>query len=174
MEKNRQLLILFVAIVILSLVAVLFLFTGGSNKDKKTPSATSIPTRTTYPTSTQSPQALPSPTPTLYIPKGKIEISGITVNNIYEKPVITNNEKDVKFAANDNYEFVYLPKYHKFVITILGSPFLSLIKPASEDFVKVLGITYDQACKLNVDIGTVSFANPEYAGKRYSLSFCKK
>lgn len=175
MEKNKQLLILFVAIVILSLVTVLFLFTSKREKDQSKPSVVATPTTISYLTPTQSPPAGGTPTPTLYIPTGKkIELEGIAVNDIYAKPLMTNNENDVKFAENSNYEFVYLPKYHKFIITILGSPFMSLIKPAEEDFVKVLGITYDQACKLNVDIGTVAFANPDYAGKRFSLSFCQK
>jgi hypothetical protein len=171
MEKNKQLLILFVAIVILSLVAVLFLFTGERGKNQIKPGVTVTPTKISYLTPTQK----ITPTPTLYIPTGKkIELEGIAVNDIYAKPLMTNNENDVKFAENSNYEFVYLSKYHKFLITILGSPFMSLVKPAEEDFVKVLGITYNQACKLNVDVGTVAFANPDYAGKRFPLSFCKK
>jgi ABC-type lipoprotein release transport system permease subunit len=173
MDKNRQILILFVAIVILSLVAVLFLFSGGKKEDGKKMISVS-PTKIIYPTSWQTPKEDKTPTPTLYIPKGRIKIDSVLVNDIYEKPILINDEKDVKFAANENYEFVYQPKYHKFIITILGKPFLSLINQASEDFVKVLGVEKAEACKFNVDIGTVAFANPEYAGRRYTLSFCKK
>lgn len=154
--------IVIIIIIILALALLLFQDTGGKKRQEKV-SPTATPTIMWITT-----------TPTLPVfPLEKIEISGVKINDIYSKPISINSSKDVKFFRNENYEFVYLAKYNKFIITILGSPFMSLIKEAEEDFIRILDITKQDACRLNVDITTVISANPEYAGKRFSLSFCK-
>lgn len=135
-----------------------------------------------------SPEVLPPPivrptatpfklriTPAISIPPSaskKIDVSGIKINNIYEDPVEINNQGDTVFFRDDNYQFVYLPQFGKFIISVTSSPFWDKEKIAEEDFIKALGITKKDACWLNVEITTPYFANQEESGRVYPLSFC--
>lgn len=162
--------ILIFGIFIIIVIIIVFLLLG---KIKNLPSQNYRPSSALPVTVYISPVAT-KPQPTEYSSvEEKMEIKGIKVNNVYKNPIILNRKNDVTFFKNDKYEFVYLPYYQVFIITIVGSPFQMYIKPAEEEFIKALGISKEQACKLNVELGTVVFANPDYAGKTYPLSFCR-
>lgn len=128
--------------------------------------------------SNQIPVPTLGPTPTLLIPvtqtpEGKLEINGVEVNNFLKDPVSVDSEKDVFFIEKPGYQIAYLSQFNKFLISITSSPFLTLKTQAEEDFVKTLGVTEPEACQLDVEVSTPQFANPEYAGAIYPLSFCQ-
>ena len=60
-----------------------------------------------------------------------------------------------------------------FFISVVSWPFDEHRLVAEADFLDKLGITDDEACRLNVDETTPAFANPDKAGKTYALSFCR-
>lgn len=102
----------------------------------------------------------------------KIKISGVSVNNFLK------NSQDVKkrfvtLVKNENFHIFYIPEQEAFVISVTSSPFEEQKSKAEEEFLKILAVDKNSACKLNVDITTPYFANPNEAGKIYKLSFCK-
>lgn len=116
-----------------------------------------------------SPTSIPLPTRIL----PKITISEIQVNDFFKQAQKTNISGDVAFGENEKYRIVYLKKFNQFLINILSSPFPRIRMEAENAFIETLGITKDQACMLNVSVGTPYSVNPEYSGIKYSLSFCK-
>lgn len=103
-----------------------------------------------------------------------IEVSGITINNPWknavdiepgEKPVLTKNEK---------YRIVFQPKYNLVLITILATPYQDVRKEAEQDLLNQLGVSKEEACKLNVSVGSPYFANKEVITDSSRLSFCSK
>ena len=122
-------------------------------------------------------QTPPIPTPTLMPipsiqPMGKINISGIMVNNFLEYSKQPDRRGDYIVINNQSFQVVYLSAGNQFIITILYSPFPQVREQAEKSFLQSLGITRKSACLLNVSVGTPKFANPSYAGKSYPLSFC--
>ncbi len=118
-------------------------------------------------------EEIPIPTP-VRIPAQKINISGVEVNNFLAFPIATNVKGDALFVKEEDYQIVYLKPFNQFVISILGSPFNSVRKKAEARFLTNLNISQEQACKLKVQVSTPNFANPDYAGRKYVLSFCQK
>lgn len=168
---NKKIIILGLAILLILFLAI-YIFIGWTKilppANKPSPSATPVVQK--FPTATVTNMPLPSG---MDFSSEKMEVAGITINNIYKNNTGMNRDYDIQFFKNENYELVFLSHYQKFIITIVGSPFQMYIKPAEEEFIKALGISKEQACNLNVEIGTVIFANPDYAGKTYLLSFCR-
>ncbi len=124
------------------------------------------------PTTTPIP---PLPTPTLVqIAPRKITISGIQTNNFLSSPIETNKNGDVLFRKTQNYQIAYFKEFNQFGIVIIAPPFEQARSKAENEFLKTLGITQEQACKLNVTVGFSRFAPSEVAGKNFPLSFCQK
>lgn len=105
------------------------------------------------------------------IKTGRIEISGVWVNDFLKE--VDSKKTFVTIVKNKNYHIFFLPKQKGFVISITSSPFEKQRNKAEEEFLKALGIDKGGACKLNVDVTTPSFANPEEAGRIFKLSFCQ-
>ncbi len=103
-------------------------------------------------TPTPSPAITPFPSP-IYFDSSKYQ--GL----IYEDP--QKNFQIAKIASTGEYQ-----------ISILGSPFATYRTQAENAFLVLLKISKEEACKLNVTIGTPYFANPDESGKIYPLSFC--
>jgi len=104
--------------------------------------------------------------------KEKIEISGVKVNDFTQKAQSDNYS--ITILKEKNYHIFYFKKENKFLISIVGYPFDMWREEGEKAFVDVLGISKRNACKLNVEISTPYFANPDKAGQQYPLSFCKK
>ena len=122
------------------------------------------------PTTTPIP---PLPTPTLVqIAPRKITISGIQTNNFISSPIETNKNGDVLFIKAKNYQIAYLEEFNQFMIVIIAPPFEETRNQAEDEFLKTLGITQEQACRLSVTVGFSRFAPPDLAGKNFPLSFC--
>lgn len=102
----------------------------------------------------------------------KIEVSGVKINDFLEK-----NEKDASFVSIEktrHYHVFYIPDQELFYISITSYPFDEHREAAEAVFLEKLGVAKEDACKLNVDITTPSYANPQQAGKVYELSWCNE
>lgn len=121
------------------------------------------------------PKSKSLPVPTSTIPEaGTIQISKVPVKNFYKNAVKIDKQGDVYLVNNSNYQIVYLDEFNIFMITITGSPFESLRPQAEAEFLEKTGMSKEAACALNVQVGTPYFANPDFSGKYYPLSFCAK
>lgn len=104
----------------------------------------------------------------------RIKISNVWVNNFYKAPQGINPSGDVLIADKSEFQIVFLPQFNQFMLSVLASPFSGVRKVAEEEFLKVLGVGRQEACRLNVVVNTPYFANPDYSKQDYPLSFCQK
>lgn len=168
MDYDKIKKLIFVGLAIFLLFLLWFLFSLFSKKTEVP--GRIIPTLTSFPTLYK--RAMPS-VPTPEIRGNKIKISETWVNNFYNTGRKLVDGNDVVIKENDDYELIYQNPFKLFIIYVISSPFEKTRVKAEEDFIKSLGITKDEACKLNVRVGTPFFANPDYAKKSYPLSFCE-
>ena len=162
---NKKRIVIISIIVVLLISAISFaIYKNQKNKNQTTNlKVTPIPT-----------SQLPTSYPVYQKPEGlTIEISGVEINNIYNLNPQINERKDATFKTSDQYQLIYFSKENEFLISILASPFDQIRLIAEQDFLKILGINTNQACKLQVIISTPLYVNPNEAGKNYRLSFCK-
>lgn len=105
--------------------------------------------------------------------KNKIEISGVKVTDFIDE---TNQDESPGYytiAKTPDYHIFYLPADELFFISITSYPFDEHRAVAEQKLLEVLAISEDEACKLNVDITTPAYANPDKAGEVFKLSFCE-
>lgn len=108
------------------------------------------------------------------IPKSEtITISDIEIGNFYKGKAQKTSYGDVLIETKDEYHIIYHPENESFLVSVLSSPFETVREKAEEVFLKKLGITINEACKLDVSITTPRFINPIESGKIYGLSFCE-
>ncbi|OGG27085.1 hypothetical protein A2960_03010 [Candidatus Gottesmanbacteria bacterium RIFCSPLOWO2_01_FULL_39_12b] len=160
--------IIIIATVIFLLFFLWLLFSLFSKKTEEPSELT--PTLIPYPTLYK--RAIPS----VFTPDtsgNKIKISDTWVNNFYETGRKIEDGNDVVIKENSNYKLIYQNPFKLFIVNVLSSPFEKVRAEAEEEFIKSLGITRVESCRLNVRVGTPFFANPEYAKKSYPLSFCE-
>ncbi len=118
--------------------------------------------------------SFPTPFPTPSFPQTpEITISGVEVKNFYQNAEEYSKQGDVQFSSIPQYNLVYLSKFNEFLISILSSPFEETRVLAEKDFIEKLGITEQEASKLTVTVTTSKAINPDFAGKKYRLSFCE-
>lgn len=97
----------------------------------------------------------------------------IPVSNIYKLPGVELLDFDgVNFKNSQYYHMEYYPKQQGFIIAILDSAIQKARGIAESDFISVLNITQDQACKLNVSLTVPPTVNEKASGGNYGLSFC--
>ena len=163
MNKKKIIIIAFLILFLLIVVVVLF-----SRKEEEVAPLT-------QPTTTPFAYPKISPFPVLEKPKGpSIKISDVEVENFYNKEVNTNTRGDTLFVDKGDYQIMYFAKEERFLISILGSPFDKIKGVAEKEFLLILSISEEEACKLSVSITTPYFANPKKAGVDYKLSFCEE
>lgn len=102
-----------------------------------------------------------------------IVIKDVIIKNFYPLAKDTNINGDVLVVDDPSYHIVYFPFRKTFLINILSSPFEDARIKTEEKFLQILGITREDACRLNVEIGTPRFANEDLAGQTFRLSFCE-
>jgi len=117
------------------------------------------------------------PTPPPISPKGDTLSIGtpsgiVEVKNFYNNPLQVNAENDVLVVRADAYEMAYIAKDSSFILSITASPVGPTTLAAEKELLRVLDITEEEACRLNVSVGIPHFADPELSGKQYGLSFC--
>lgn len=105
-------------------------------------------------------------------PQEKLEVSGVTINNVY-KNEINRSGGNVKFLERDTYRATYVYDINLFTITILDANFEQTRQRAEQEFISMLGISKEDACKLNVIVQTPEFVNFELSQQNFSLSFCE-
>lgn len=157
--KRKRLIWISLGIIILGLV--LYIFLGPKSPNNAVVRFTPLPAG-------QLPEALTE------LPKGeKITVGDQEINNIYNLAVTTNKYGDVVYSETPDYQQTYFYADQYFNITVLTSPFTEGRKVAEEQFLRSTGITQEQACKLDVRVGTIYDVNPNEAGTDYKLSFCE-
>lgn len=104
----------------------------------------------------------------------KMMLGGVQMNNLYTLAKETDPNGNLVFPSPPEYKLLYLTQYQQFLITIIGSPFPKMRREAEEDFLLLIGVGKDEACKLDVVISTPFSANPDFAGESYPLSFCQQ
>lgn len=155
----------------LVLVVVYGVITGGVAVKKETEP---FPTPIFFPTITSSSETAVIPTIKLPpIKGGKLVIAGVEVEDFLKTPAKVNARGDVWFVAGKTYHLIYYPNSTKFLISILVAPFAKVREEAEKEFLDQLGIVEGEACRLDVVLTTPYFANPDFAGKTYGLSFCQ-
>jgi len=178
MKKLKELLkrnsaFLFVVSLLLAVTLILYL-TNPQSKNQANPLA-----QNNTQTGQNAKHQIPTPQPTLIpypsIPTSeKIVLNGVKMDNFYYKAFSIGPIGDTLIDNSSTYKVVYYPIDKAFLISILGSPFDSVRKVAEQAFLKDLGITQADACKLSVYITTPAAYNPSEAGTNYTLSFCSK
>ncbi len=149
--------VLFFASAFIIIVLVVFLFIFLSAKPKSQP-----------------PVPAENPTPTSIPTSDKINISNIQVSNFYKTAGKIGKSGEVYLPTDEKrYQILYTEKFNQFLISILASPFDDVRPEAEESLIKQLGISRGEACSLDVSITTPTFANPDFSGKTYKLSFCE-
>lgn len=150
------------------LVFVLLLATLRQFQSAKTAN-TAKPVPTAY--KIQYPSVFPSAA-TLVPTQGKMNISGVLVNDFYASKGKTDYKADILITDSAGYQISYSPKFNHFKITIISPDFINARKQAEQEFLRIAGISPTEACKLNADEGTSYKTNPDFAYQKLGLSFC--
>ena len=128
----------------------------------------------------EAPQPVPAQIPSLpssaeLKEQGKAAISSgqenIIINDPYKDALkIVSGNAEIKNTSS--YEIVYLGSLKSFVISLYGENLNDSRNKAEQAFLESLGITKDEACKLDVTLAVAPEASKSAAGKNYGLSFC--
>lgn len=103
----------------------------------------------------------------------KIEISGVKVADFINESANNEQPSFYTILRTSDFHLFYIPDQKLFYISITSYPFDEFRPLAEKQFLQSLGISQEEACKLDVDIATPMFANPDKAGEIYGLSFCQ-
>ena len=120
------------------------------------------------------PKQIPKVQPIQSTAEEKIEISGVKTANFLKNRSENNTSSYTTLAKTKDYHLFFILKEELFIVSITSYPFDSFRSIAEQEFLKKLGISQEEACKLNVDITTPMSANPDKAGKNYELSWCEQ
>jgi hypothetical protein len=172
-SKMKQKLFLIILFGITVAVVVLFWYKTLGQKDQefeitKRPTATPYPKISIYPSINNY---IISPKISDNISE-KMILSGIEMNNFYISPIKVNRENDAVIFSNDSFHILYLYKYQKFQISILATPFSQIRLEAENKLLDILGIDKTMVCRLNVEISTPYWVNPDYSDAIYKPTFC--
>ncbi|MBI2573951.1 MAG: hypothetical protein HYV78_00965 [Candidatus Wildermuthbacteria bacterium] len=88
--------------------------------------------------------------------------------------VVDKDAEEYQLVKTSGYSIVYQKKFDLFIISITGTPFAQIKEQAEQDFLALTESSPQTACRLKVKISTPLYANPEFAGKNFPLSFCGK
>jgi flagellar basal body-associated protein FliL len=179
-KMKKKTIIILVIIVIILVIAAFFLFqknsstSGGVGEETGTLPSTSVNATTTATNTTPMTSNIVFPTSsalTLGTAKGNV-----TMNNFYKSAdYIAEDRQTVEIQQQTStYSIVYNVSDSSFIITILSMPFETTREAAETVFLNSLGISRQDACKLNVSEGVPAFVSDsdQYIGKSFPLSFC--
>ncbi|OGG05683.1 hypothetical protein A3D05_01050 [Candidatus Gottesmanbacteria bacterium RIFCSPHIGHO2_02_FULL_40_24] len=102
----------------------------------------------------------------------KISISGVTVNDFFQVSQRQLVNGDAIITDTEKFQTVYFARGNYFLITVKKEPFEIARLEAEADFLRIIGVDQINACRLEVAVNTVQFADPELAGQAFPLSFC--
>jgi hypothetical protein len=95
----------------------------------------------------------------------------VVVKNFY-KSAVEVRDFGVLVRRTNEYDLVYFPGGSTFLMTISSQPVEAAVRTAEKEFIEVLGVNEQDACRLQVAITVPFSTDPAYAGKEYGLSFC--
>ena len=97
----------------------------------------------------------------------------VAVLDFRKHPVsITEDRQTIEIEVKNDFQIVFNVGDSSFAITILVKPLPVVRKEAEAAFLKDLGISQSDACKLSAYEGTTMRIDPRYAGQSYGFSFC--
>jgi hypothetical protein len=102
----------------------------------------------------------------------RIEISGVKVADFINQTDQGKSPSYYTLVQTPDYHVFYFPADELFFISITSYPFDEHRVVAEQKLIEALAISKDDACKLNVDITTPTYSNPDKAGEVFKLSFC--
>jgi hypothetical protein len=98
----------------------------------------------------------------------------VAVIDFRKHPVsVTDDRQTVVIEDKKDFQIVFNVADTSFVISINVKPFPLVRKEEEAAFLKDLGISQNDACKLSAYEGTTMRIDPRYAGQAFGLSFCK-
>jgi hypothetical protein len=165
---NKKILVIggIAIIIVISFVIYFFIAqnnnvtTTVSNSTGSLPVATSTVATTVIPTST---------TLTLGTAEGSV-----TTTNFYtsSSSSMTADHQTVIIQDQPSYNIEYNVSDSSFVILLLSTPLQTARQAAEAAFLSSLGISQQDACKLNVYEGVPISVSDQYPGENFPLSFC--
>lgn len=163
---NKKIIIAVLVLIILGVALAIFFFA------RKNPSTTGVPgdITGTLPIETTTP---PGPPPTGdTITLGTTQ-GDVTTKNFYKSADYTTQDKEtVVVHATSTYSIVYNVSDSSFIITLLAMPLEAARQAAETAFLSYLGVSKQDACKLNVYEGVPASVSDQYSGTPIPLSFC--
>lgn len=183
MTVNRKTVIFISLLVVGILLWITMFLIYSSITGNKTPMIV-LPTLTPYPKISPYPsfQVKKAPTPGAKITAaispssgaegGFMLVSGVKINDISKVGKVIDTQGDMVFSDDKRYQIMYLPLYKIFYVTVLEAPFAQNRIPAENYFIKTLGISQDQSCRLTVYVEIPENIDPVKGGKKYNLSWC--
>ena len=122
---------------------------------------------------TPFPSFIVSPTLSQETTREKIYVGKVVVNDFYKIAQKVMPNGDVILSDNSDFQLVYFGKSDYFQLSINDSPFEEVKSRSENELLRILNINKEDACSLKLRITTPFYANPDFAGKKYSLSFCE-
>jgi hypothetical protein len=172
--------------VILRLALTTILLAGGAigQQRKAKPRRTKPPTTEDLPTTDV--YVPPTPNIKLNTPSGDTFIiqtpnGDVQVRNFLINPVERHDYADmitITISETKDYGIVYqifgprLNNKYEFVVLPYTKPVESAVAKAEAALLENIGVSREDACKLNVRVGVADYVDPRYAGTNYGLSFC--
>jgi hypothetical protein len=97
----------------------------------------------------------------------------VTTNNFYKSAdYIAQDQQMVVIRQSSTYIIVYNVSNSSFTVTIQSVPLEAVRQTAEAAFLNSLGISQQDACKLNVYESVLANVSDKYVGKSLPLSFC--
>ena len=104
----------------------------------------------------------------IHTPKGNV-----AVLDFRKHPAqVTQDHQTYVIADTDRFQIVFNVGDTSFAVIALTKPFPVVRKEGEAAFLKDLGISQGDACKLAAYEGTTIHVDPPYAGQSYGFSFC--
>ena len=121
--------------------------------------------------STQAPEPTPQESGPLYAYSSNGERGPLLEP---EKQAIRTDEftGNTVLTEKENYNLEYFPADQTFNIVLLDRNLRAARVAAEQDLLTRFQITQEQACSLNVMVGTIVSVSQEFSGRQLGLSFC--
>jgi hypothetical protein len=98
--------------------------------------------------------------------------NSIPVNNFIATATKKEDGLLLLVEVPQSYTITYTPSIAKFEVSITGADFNSLRKTAEQNLLDILGVSPQQACKLNIGVSVAYAINPYYATIERQPQFC--
>ncbi len=126
----------------------------------------------------KKPSAIPAPVENAGTPgpvnqggNKRIKISGVETNNFLTNPIRSSVDGAVLFLKTESLEALYYKKYDQFNL-IISSSSAQVRNRAEQEFLQKLGVSKQDACRLDVVVNSPYVPNPNLLMPKRTLSFC--